>query len=112
MTIFLTLDLFLSPTPKGWEESVAFLDAELYAKSFEKNSFKKSNILEAHQTLKILGVAISSHIISFRFLPISRNFGCFFFIISKGKIFRAHRRKILISVITGEPVLATIALFW
>ena len=83
MTIFLTLDLFLSPTPKGWEESVAFLDAELYAKSFEKNSFKKSNILEAHQTLKILGVAISSHIISFRFLPISRNFGCFFYYLER-----------------------------
>ena len=41
MIIFLTLDLFLSAAPKGWEESVAFLDAELYAKSFEKKFIQK-----------------------------------------------------------------------
>ena len=58
---FLTLDLFLSTTPKRWEESVAFPDAELYANLLKKNSLKKSNILEARQTLKILSVAISSH---------------------------------------------------
>ena len=77
--------------------------------------FKKSNIPEARQTLKIPGVTIRSHIISFRFLPISGHFwatqknqnwliwsrkiscnwGNFFFfsIISKGKIFRADPKK-------------------
>ena len=38
---FLTLDLFLSTTPKRWKESVAFPDAELYAKSFKKKFIKK-----------------------------------------------------------------------
>ena len=36
--------------------------------------FKKSNIPEARQTLKIPGVTIRSHIISFQFLPISGHF--------------------------------------
>ena len=40
---FLTLDLFLSPTPKGWKESIGVPDTELHAKSFEKNSLKKIN---------------------------------------------------------------------
>ena len=73
---FLTLDLFLSDTPKGWKESIGLSDAELYTKYFEKkkHSLKKSNILEACQTLEILGVAISSLIISFRLLSISRHF--------------------------------------
>ena len=44
---FLTLDVFLYATCKGWKESIVFPDTELYAKSFEKNSLKKSNILEA-----------------------------------------------------------------
>ena len=35
----------------------------------------------------------------------------FFFIISKGKIFRADRKKILMWLITDQPVSATIALF-
>ena len=67
-------DGLLSVTPNVWKESIGFPDPELYAESFEKNSLKKSNIQEARQTLKIIGVAISSHIISFRFLPISRHF--------------------------------------
>ena len=48
---FLTLDLFLYATPKGWKESIAFPDTERYAKSFEKNSLKKSNIREARLAL-------------------------------------------------------------
>ena len=40
---FLTLDLFSSATPKGWKESIGFPNAELYAKSFEKNR-KKSQL--------------------------------------------------------------------
>ena len=46
------------------EKSMGFPDAELYVESFEKN-FKKSNILETRHTLKILGVAISSHLFFF-----------------------------------------------
>ena len=72
----------------------------------------KSNILEAHYSMKALVVAISSNIISFRFLPISGhlrtieenqsrsirsrrsscNWGKKFSIISKGKIFRDDRK--------------------
>ena len=37
----MTLDLFLSATPKGWKESLGFPDAELYAKFFEKKFKKK-----------------------------------------------------------------------
>ena len=37
---FLTLDLLLSATPKGWKESIGLPDTELYAKSFEKKSLK------------------------------------------------------------------------
>ena len=36
--IFFTLDLFLSATSKGWKESVESPDAELCAKSFEKQN--------------------------------------------------------------------------
>ena len=90
------MDLFLSDTPEVWKESIGFPDLELYAESFEKNSLKKSNIQEARQTLKSIGVAISSHIILFRFLLISRhcNWGKkFVSVISKGKIFRAYHIK-------------------
>ena len=52
---FLTLDLFLNATPKGWKESIGFPDPELHPESFEKISLKKSNILEASQILKIIG---------------------------------------------------------
>ena len=38
---FLTLDLFLSGTPKGWKKSIGYPDPGLYADSFEKKSFKK-----------------------------------------------------------------------
>ena len=69
------MDLFLSDTPEVWKESIGFPDLELYAESFEKNSLKKSNIQEARQTLKSIGVAISSHIILFWFLLISRHCG-------------------------------------
>ena len=41
---FSTLDLFLHATPKGWKESIGFLDAELYAKYFEKKFIKKNQI--------------------------------------------------------------------
>ena len=111
----LIFDLFLSSASKGWKESIGFLDAELYAESFGKKLLKKSNIPEARQTLKIVGVVISSHIISFRFLPISgllqitqvkqnyliqsrKNIFTWrkvFFSISLRNIFRAIRKKSL-----------------
>ena len=67
--IFLTLDLFLSATPKLWKESIGFQDAELQAESFEKKKkkIKKLNIQEACETLKIISEVISSDIISFQF---------------------------------------------
>ena len=93
---------------------------------------KKSNIPEARQTLKILGVTISSHIISFRFLPISghfwatqknqnrliwsrkinRNWGNFFFfrLSRKERFLEPIKKNPHIVVITGEQMY--IALFW
>ena len=68
--IFLTLDVFLSATPKRWKESIGFQDAELQAESFEKYIYiyiKKLNIQEAYETLKIISEVISSDIISFQF---------------------------------------------
>ena len=62
---FFILDIFLSAALKGWKKSIGFTDKELYTDSFKRKSFKKANILEARQTLKILDVVISSHIISF-----------------------------------------------
>ena len=72
---------------------------------FQKDSSNKLNILEASQTFKILGAAISSHLISFRFLPMPGHFWTTeekfeaeklaaieeknFPIISKGKVVRA-----------------------
>ena len=102
----------------------------------KKNWSNRSNILGVHQVLKILGVAISSHIVSFCFcfFPISEHFcvtqenqnqsirsrktsckwGIFFPIISNGNIFRADRKKILVSLITGEsvPAALSIILIW
>ena len=49
------------------KESIGFPDVELYDKSFEKYSLKNSNIPESRQTLKIICVSISSHLISFWF---------------------------------------------
>ena len=70
--IFLTLDLFLSATPKLWKESIGFQDVELQAESFEKKKkIKKLNIQEACETLKIISEVISSDIISFQFLDTS-----------------------------------------
>ena len=109
----MTFDLFLSVTCKEWKESIGFPHAELNAESFEKKSLRKSNVLETHQTLKILVVGSSSHIIYFRFLSISGhlrttqdnqnlyirrrriscNWGKNLSIISKGKIFRSDRKK-------------------
>ena len=60
LTIFFTLDLFLSAIPKGWKKSIGVPDPGLYAKSFEK------------KLVESIDVAISSHIISFRFPDISR----------------------------------------
>ena len=66
-TFFLTLDLFSSARPTGWKDSIGFSDRELHAESFEnKKSFKKSNIQEAFQTMKITSVVFSRHMVTFR----------------------------------------------
>ena len=71
---FFGLEPTLSATPKGWKESIGFPDPEFHAESFEKKSLKKkSNIQEACQILKIIGEAISSHIISSDFQTLQNN---------------------------------------
>ena len=84
---FLTLDLFLSATHKGWKESIGFPDTELYAKFFEKNSWKESNILEAR-------LAVTGEFVLLLVL-----------IDSKGKIFKADRKKSLYRVSNYSTVL-------
>ena len=67
---FLTLHLFLGATTKGWKESIGFLDSKIYAESFEKKIINKIKYSRSLPHPDFLGVTISSHIISFRFLPI------------------------------------------
>ena len=83
-----TLDLFLSAILKGWNKSIGFSNAELYAKSLKK-ILKQIKYLEAR-------------------LAVNREF---FLIISKGKVFRADRKKIFMPLFTSEPVSSNIALF-
>ena len=74
LTIFFDFEPILSATPKGWKESIGFPDPEFHAESFEKKPLKKkSNIQEACQILKIIGEAISSHIISSDFQTLQNN---------------------------------------
>ena len=91
------------------------------------NLFKKAHkkILEAHQTLKILCLAISSHIIFFWFLLISGHFqttqnelqlcgGGIFRLSQKEKFLEPIKKNPYFVINTGEPVSATmsITLFW
>ena len=82
------------------------------------NLLKKiDNIQEAHQTLIIIGAAISSHIISFWFLPISVHFWISqqnqLAVTGEKSFSRLSQKEIFLEPITGEPVSATmsIALF-
>ena len=102
---FFTFDLFLSTTPKGWKEYVGFPDVKLYAESFEKKSLKKSNILEALQTLKIFsfcrfpdtcGQLRKTKIGRFKAEELAGNWGEKILIISEGKNFRTDRKKSLL----------------
>ena len=106
----MTLNLLLSTTPKTQMNQLDF-QMQNFMMSLLKSKIKKSNILQARQTMKTLGVVFSSHLFSFRFLKISRhlpttqenqnwsisresiscNYGKKFLIISNGKIFRAER---------------------
>ena len=61
---------------------------------WKKKKSLKSNILEAHKALKILVVTISSHIISFHFLPISAQ-------LKKTKIGRFEAEEV---AVTGEKL--------
>ena len=67
------MDLHLSVTHQVRKESIGFPYPKRFVESFEKKSLKKSNIPEARQILKTLSVAISSRIVSFQFLPISKH---------------------------------------
>ena len=60
----------------------------------KKKKSLKSNILEAHKALKIVVVTISSHIISFHFLPISAQ-------LKKTKIGRFEAEEV---AVTGEKL--------
>ena len=54
------------------EKRIRYLNVKFYAASFQKNFFWKiSKWKKARPTLKIFGTAISSHLISFWFLPFS-----------------------------------------
>ena len=61
---------------------------------WKKKKSLKSNILKAHKALKILVVTISSHIISFHFLPISAQ-------LKKTKIGRFEAEEV---AVTGEKL--------
>ena len=71
VSVFILSDNFFDSQPIFG--SIGFPDPELYAESFEKKKkiIKKSNVQEACQTLKVIGLAISSHTISFQFLDTS-----------------------------------------
>ena len=117
--------------PKDGKKLTGFPLAEFYAEPWEKKILKKSNILEAPQTLKIFGVAISSHVISFWFLLISGNFqatqvnqsrfiwswkvSCnwektVFWLSQKERFLEPIEKNSYFVIITGEPVSATISL--
>ena len=54
--VFLTLDLFLSATHKGWKKSIRFIDVEFYAECFDKKKKKiiKKIIKKVNQILQNL----------------------------------------------------------
>ena len=87
----------------------AFCDTRSYS-HIEKAEYSRSS-----QTLKIVGVAVSSHIILFRFLPIFGhcNWGKkFVLIISKGKILEPIKENSYIVNYWWTSVSNSIALFW
>ena len=54
---FLTVGQFLGVTPNQLKKTIRFLDAKLYAESFEQKNYLKTIIIsEACKTLKIDGV--------------------------------------------------------
>ena len=70
VSLFILSDNFFESRPIFG--SIGFPDQQDLLNLLKKKIIKKSNIQEAWQTLKFIGGAISSHIISFRFLNTSR----------------------------------------
>ena len=71
---FLSLGPFLGATPLREKEN-RYSESKFYAGHFEKKkNFNISKNKKARPTLKTFGGAISSHLISFRFLPFSGHF--------------------------------------
>ena len=98
----------LSTTPKGWKESIEFADAELYAESFEKKikmKYSRSSLdpgdscCNHQQPYNFLSFFADFRTTqenqnqSIRSRKISCNWEKRFSIISKGKIWRADRKK-------------------
>ena len=128
--VFDVLD-FTSAIPKGWKKINWISTCRILCWTLRKKILKKLNILEAPQTLKIFGVAISSHVISFWFLLISGNFqatqvnqsrfiwswkvSCnwektVFWLSQKERFLEPIEKNSYFVIITGEPVSATISL--
>ena len=69
---FLTLYSFLGAATKGWKESIGGPESELHAESFQKKKINnKIKYCRGSPDPNFIGATISSHIISFRLLPIS-----------------------------------------
>ena len=102
----MTLGLFLSATRKGWKESIGFRDAELYVKSFEKiHSLKKIKYSRSSPgDFVCLFIYLFTYLFIYLFI--------YFLTDLKGKTFKVERQKILVSLITDEPVTAIMVLFW
>ena len=104
--------------PKYGDNQLDFQIQNLMLNLLKKRSLKKSNIQDACRTLKIINVAISNHIISFRVPDTSEQLRktkiSWFeaeklavtwgkkFDYLKRKVFIADRKKFLISLITSE----------
>ena len=72
---FLTLGPFLGATPLPKNKTISIFWKTILSWTFWKKIFSKiSKNKGARPTLKIVGRAISSHIINFRFLPFSGHF--------------------------------------
>ena len=124
----LTLDLFLTGTPKGWKKSTGFLDAEFYAESFEKKKKKSLDTRSSPDPENSRGGHQQSYTFflvftNLRTLPgnwsirsrkINSKRVNFFWLSQKETFLEPIENNPFFVSITVEPVSATIsrALFW
>ena len=132
----MTLDLSSSVTPKGWKDSTGLPDPELHAQSFEtkKKIIKKNQIFKKLvRPGKLLVWQLAAPYFLSDFWTLQNNSGkpksvdskqknylqlwkISFLDYLKRKTFHTRSKKVLISLITGEPVYIystmSIALFW